>query len=121
MLKVDPLNNFNNNINIGRSNLRANVNVNLTKTTKIATKYYSLFERYNGPTVSANDIFGMVLKRTLQTSQKCLTETKLPSTTTIRCLVTRKWWISNPYAEMVKGYKDPFLILLWPNFLLSKI
>jgi hypothetical protein len=36
--------------------------VNLTKTTKIATKYYSLFERYNGPTVSANDIFGMVVQ-----------------------------------------------------------
>ena len=62
LLKVEPLNNFNNNINIKRSNLRANVNVNLSKTTKIATKYYSLFERYNGPTTSANDIFGMVVQ-----------------------------------------------------------
>ena len=49
LLKVDPLNNFNNNIDINRSNLRANVNINLTKTTKISVKFNSFFERYNGP------------------------------------------------------------------------
>ena len=57
LLKVDPLNNFNNNIDINRSNLRANININLTKTTKVAAKFYSLFERYNGPIVGASDIF----------------------------------------------------------------
>ncbi|MGB2342605.1 MAG: SusC/RagA family TonB-linked outer membrane protein, partial [Flavobacteriaceae bacterium] len=36
LLKVDPLNNFNNNIDINLSNLRANININLTKTTEIA-------------------------------------------------------------------------------------
>ena len=77
LLKVEPLNNFNNNINIKRSNLRANVNVNLSKTTKIATKYYSLFERYNGPTTSANDIFGMVVQANLQIFQKYILQTKI--------------------------------------------
>jgi hypothetical protein len=38
LLKVDPLNNFNNNIDITRSNLRANINVNLSKTTEVAVK-----------------------------------------------------------------------------------
>ena len=42
LLKVDPLNNFNNNIDINRSNLRANININLTKTTKVAAKYLNL-------------------------------------------------------------------------------
>ena len=49
-MKVDPLNNFNNNIDIKRSNLD-NINIDLTSTTKIAVKFYSLFERYNGPSV----------------------------------------------------------------------
>ena len=61
LLKVDPLNNFNNNIDINRSNLRANININLTESTKIAVKFYSLFERYNGPSESANSIFGNVM------------------------------------------------------------
>ena len=62
LLKVDPLNNFNNNIDINRSNLRANINIDITKTSEIAVKFNSLFQRYNGPTVSANDIFGMVMQ-----------------------------------------------------------
>ena len=54
LLKVDPLNNFNNNIDINRSNLRANINIDLTKTTELAVKFSSLFERYNGPVSSTN-------------------------------------------------------------------
>jgi TonB-linked SusC/RagA family outer membrane protein len=46
LLKVDPHSNFNNNINIDRYNLRANININLTKTTKMAAKFYSLFDQY---------------------------------------------------------------------------
>ena len=59
LLKVDPLNNFNNNIDINLSNLRANINIDLTKTTEIAVKFNSLFERYNGPISDAGGIFGI--------------------------------------------------------------
>ena len=109
LLKVEPLNNFNNNISIKRSNLRANVNVNLTKTTKIATKYYSLFERYNGPTVSANDIFGMVVQANPANFPKVYD----PDENTINfnhSLFGNKGngGFPNPYADMVKGYKDRF-------------
>ena len=61
LLKVDPLNNFNNNIDINRSNLRANINIDLTKTTELAVKFSSLFERYNGPVSSATDIYRSVM------------------------------------------------------------
>ena len=109
LLKVEPLNNFNNNINIKRSNLRANVNVNLSKTTKIATKYYSLFERYNGPTTSANDIFGMVVQANPANFPKVYS----PDENTMNfnhSLFGNKGngGFPNPYAEMVKGYKDRF-------------
>lgn len=109
LLKVDPLNNFNNNIDINRSNLRANINVNLTKTTKLSTKYYSLFERYNGPTVSANDIFGLVA----QANPANFPKAYQPDANTINFNHTLfgnkgNGGFPNPYAEMVKGYKDRF-------------
>ncbi len=109
LLKVDPLNNFNNNIDINRSNLRANVNINLTSTTKIAVKFNSQFERYNGPIDNANDIFGMVMQANPVNFPKYYTfeDEVLKSNHT---LFGNKGngGFPNPYAEMVKGYKDRF-------------
>lgn len=109
LLKVDPLNNFNNNIDINRSNLRANVNVNLTKTTKIAVKYYSLFQRYNGPIDDANSIYTKVADANPANFPKVFT----PDENTINfnhSLFGNKGngGYPNPYAEMVRGYKDRF-------------
>ena len=108
LLKVDPLNNFNNNIDIKRSNLRANINIDLTNTTKIAVKFYSLFERYNGPSVSANDIFGSVMQANPANFPKYFNyEDNLGYNHT---LFGNKGngGFPNPYADMVKGYKDRF-------------
>ena len=62
LLNVDPLSNFNSNIKINRSNLRANINIDLTSSTEVAVKFSSLFERYNGPINSGSDIFKSVMK-----------------------------------------------------------
>ena len=108
LLKVDPLNNFNNNIDIKRSNLRANINIDMTSTTKIAVKFYSLFERYNGPSVSANDIFGSVMQANPANFPKYFNyEDNLGYNHT---LFGNKGngAFPNPYADMVKGYKDRF-------------
>ena len=108
LLKVDPLNNFNNNIDIKRSNLRANINIDLTNTTKIAVKFYSLFERYNGPSVSANSIFGSVMQANPANFPKYFTyEDNLGYNHT---LFGNKGngGFPNPYADMVKGFKDRF-------------
>ena len=48
-LKIDPQNNFNNNINFKRISLRSNVNVNLTPTTEVALKFNGNFDDYIGP------------------------------------------------------------------------
>lgn len=109
LLRVDPLNNFNNNIDISRSNLRANININLTKTTKVAAKFYSLFERYNGPIVSASDIFYQVSQANPANFPKVYEadeNTQLFNHT----LFGNKGngGFPNPYAESVKGFKDRF-------------
>ncbi|MGK0323941.1 MAG: TonB-linked SusC/RagA family outer membrane protein, partial [Polaribacter sp.] len=109
LLKVDPLNNFNNNIDISRSNLRANININLSKTTKVAAKFYSLFERYNGPIVGASDIFYQVA----QANPANFPKTYDPDEATANFNHTLfgnkgNGGFSNPYAESVRGYKDRF-------------
>lgn len=111
LLKVDPLNNFNNNIDINKYNLRANVNIKLSKTTKVAVKFSSLFDKYNGPVVEANDIFAQVMQSNPvdypQYYEKT-PETEYVGHTMFGYLGTPNPDRPNPYAEMVKGYKDRF-------------
>jgi TonB-linked SusC/RagA family outer membrane protein len=109
LLKVDPLNNFNNNININRSNLRANININLTKTTNIAVKFNSFFERYNGPIESANDIFGKVAQANPVNFPKFYTfENQFSEYNHTLFGNKGNGGFPNPYADMVRGYKDRF-------------
>lgn len=109
LLKVDPLNNFNNNININRSNLRANININLTKTTNIAVKFNSFFERYNGPIESANDIFGKVAQANPVNFPKFYTFENQYSQYNHTLFGNKgNGGFPNPYADMVRGYKDRF-------------
>lgn len=110
LLQVDPLNNFNNNIDINQSNLRANININLTNTTKIAVKFNSLFERYNGPISDAGSIFGMVSQASPVNFPKFYTFDAESSLKYNHTLFGNKGngGFVNPYAEMVRGYKNRF-------------
>jgi TonB-linked SusC/RagA family outer membrane protein len=104
LLKVDKLNNFNNNISIVRFNIRSNVIFKLTSTTTLDTRITGRFQTYNGPYNSASNIFRMVMtgnpvdfpaiwdpdeKR--KNSRYTLFGNTVPQKV-------------NPYAEMVRGY-----------------
>ena len=109
LLKVDNLNNFNNNIDINRYNLRANVNMNITKTTEIAVKFYSLIDRYNGPIEDANSIFASVMQANPVNFPKYYEkdeETQFLNHTLFGNKGNGGY--PNPYADMVRGYKDRF-------------
>ena len=109
LLKIDPLNNFNNNIDINRSNLRANININLTKTTKVAAKFYSLFERYNGPIVSASDIFRQVAQANPANFPKVFDSDETTANFNHTLFGNKgNGGFPNPYAESVRGFKDRF-------------
>ncbi len=121
LLKVDNLNNFNNNIDINRYNLRANVNISLTKTTKAAVKFYSLFDRYNGPVDDANSIFQSVMQANPVNFPKYYEkdeETQYLNHT----LFGNKGngGMPNPYSDMVKGYKDRFTSTILSQFQLEQ-
>ena len=121
LLKVDNLNNFNNNIDINRYNLRANVNINLTKTTRAAVKFYSLFDTYNGPVNDANSIFGSVMQANPVNFPKYYPKAE-PYLYVNHTLFGNKGngGMPNPYADMVKGYKDRFTSTILSQFQLEQ-
>jgi TonB-linked SusC/RagA family outer membrane protein len=114
VLKVDPLNNFNNNIAIQRFNIRANVDFNFTKTTKGALKMYQLYDIYNGPHNEATDIFNSVMRANPVDFPKAYDKSADYAKEFIYVKHTLFGNVSdtgrgiNPYAQMVSGYRDRF-------------
>lgn len=111
LMKVDKLNNYNNNININRYNLRANIDVNLTRTTKASVKIYSLLERYNGPASETSSIFSSVMKANPVNFPKSYSKDIDKSYYYVNHILfgnMGQGTYPNPYAELVSGYKDRF-------------
>ncbi|MDR1341600.1 MAG: TonB-dependent receptor [Prevotellaceae bacterium] len=109
LLKEDPRNKFNSNININRVHMRSNVVFDITKTTTLDTRIQAEFERYNGPFNSAGDIFNMVMDVNPvdfpavyepDEAHRFVSHTLFGSTLVDGAIK------SNPYAEMVKGYQS---------------
>jgi TonB-linked SusC/RagA family outer membrane protein len=106
LLKVDKRNNFNNNINIDRFNLRSNVIFKLTKTTTLDTRLSGRYERYTGPYVSAGSIFNMVMDGN-PVDFPAIYEPDEANLYTKHVLFGNSTSMkANPYAEMVRGYED---------------
>ena len=58
ILKVDPRNNFNNNINLDIYTLRSNVNIDVSKTTELKVSLDGTFEDYSGPSAADRQCTG---------------------------------------------------------------
>ncbi len=117
LLKVDDLNNFNNNIDIDRYDMRANINIELSSTTRVAVKFYSLFDRYNGPVNDANSIFSSVMQANPVNFPKYylpLDESQYYNHTLFGNKGNGN--MPNPYANMVQGYKDRFSSTILAQF-----
>lgn len=106
-LKVDKLNNFNNNIKLNRYSLRSNVNINVTKTTEIRVRLQGTFDDYRGPIDGGSNLY-----RKVMSSNPVLFPAYFPPdqanqyTQHILFGNYDKAQYVNPYADMVKGYKD---------------
>ncbi|MDR0386338.1 MAG: TonB-dependent receptor [Prevotellaceae bacterium] len=109
LLKVAQLNNFNNNIDIQRYNLRSNVIFKLTPTTTLDARIQGRFEKYNGPAVETKDVFKQVMDGNPVDFPPIY-----PSDDAhrhLRHILFGSAYLDdgkmklNPYAEMVKGYE----------------
>lgn len=109
LLKVDNqdnLNNFNNNIDIKRFHLRTNVNFNFGKTTKLDTRIYGRFQRYNGPYTSASSLFNQVMDSNPVDFPAVWKPDQRNESTRWTLFGNLDPMKTNPFAQMVRGYRE---------------
>jgi TonB-linked SusC/RagA family outer membrane protein len=121
MLNVDNRNNFNSNINLKTYELRSNVNINLTKTTEAGVRLYGTFDDYTGPISGGTEMYKMVMR-----ANPVLFPAYFPTDEEHRYVQHTMFGnyadgnYLNPYAEMVKGYKDYTKSLVLAQFELKQ-
>jgi len=106
ILKVDKRNNFNNNIAINNYDLRSNVNINVTNTTELIVRFSANFEEYRGPLLGGTDMYNLMVH-----SNPVLFPAYYPADEEFQYaqhILFGNYNNSkiNPYAEMVRGYKE---------------
>ena len=108
ILNVAKENNFNSNIEINRYLLRSNVNINVTKTTELVVRLNGTFEDYSGPLEGGSDTYKKVM-RTSATLFHPFYQADKDNEFTDHILFGNHEagaGYLNPYADMVKGYKE---------------
>lgn len=107
ILKNNRLNNFKNNIDIDRFNILANITMDLTPTTAFDINMNSIFENYTGPLDNTDDVFKSVMnsnpvefpKFYLPDEDHAYVKHTLFGSDATGSMM-------NPFAQMVRGYKD---------------
>jgi TonB-linked SusC/RagA family outer membrane protein len=107
ILKVDKRNNFNNNIDYKKYLLRSNVNINLTTSTEMIVRLHGMFSDNQGPLTGGSDLY----KKILNVSPVRFPAYFEPDETFrgaghILFGGDSDENYLNPYAEMLKGYKQ---------------
>lgn len=107
-LKIDPRNNFNNNIKFNRISLRSNINVNLTKTTQVALKFNGNFDDYTGPLDGGELVYQKAMKTNPVLYPKEYEPDNIFQNTTHPLYGNYGQFgdYLNPYADLMRGYKD---------------
>lgn len=107
LLKVDNRNNFNNNIDFKSYSLRSNVNIDLTKSTELIVRLSGNFDDYSGPIET-----GTTMYRNVMRSNPVLFPAYYPIDEDhkfVRHIMFGNAFGNNyinPYADMVRGYRD---------------
>src|SRR5690606_29224362 len=107
LLKVDNRNNFNNGIDLKTYGLRSNVNINLTKTTEAIVRLNSTWTDYTGPLGNGADFYRQII-RTDPVLFPAYYEPDESNRTTEHILFGNAGAgdYLNPYANLMKGYRD---------------
>ena len=107
ILRVDKQNNFNNNIDLKKYLLRSNININVTNTTEVITRLHGTFDDYTGPIDGGKAMYQKVMR-----SNPVLFPAYYPKDEEhqhVQHILFGNYDTGNylnPYADMVKGYKD---------------
>ncbi|TKG88765.1 TonB-dependent receptor [Puteibacter caeruleilacunae] len=121
ILKVPSESNFNNNIDFKKYLLRSNINVNLTKTTEAIIRFQAGIDDYKGPLEGGAEVYKMVM-RTNPVLFPAFYEPDEANKYKDRIFFGNyseeegSDLYINPYAELVKGYKDKSTARLLSQF-----
>lgn len=115
VLKVDKRNNFNNNIDLKTYQLRSNITINLTKSTRVVARLTGTFDDYTGPIDGGAGMYRKVMRanpvrfpatfpadEARQFTQHTLFGNSTSGSTPDGGFLP----YLNPYADMVRGFKD---------------
>lgn len=108
IMKVDPVNSFNNNIKLDKYTVRSNTNINLTKKTELAIRVSGTFDTYQGPIQGGSDMYQKAIKANPVLFPAIFRPDEAHRNVN---------WVlfgnkgdggeyMNPYAEMLRGYKE---------------
>ncbi|MDR1154755.1 MAG: SusC/RagA family TonB-linked outer membrane protein, partial [Bacteroidales bacterium] len=106
-LHIDKRNNFNTNVNLMQYAIRANVNMNITKTTELVLRLSSSFDEYTGPIDGGTEVYRKVMQAN-PTLFKPYYEPDEATKNLNRVLFGNYGMANylNPYADALRGYKD---------------
>ncbi len=116
ILKVSPVNNFNNNVKLQNYQLRSNININITPTTEAIVRLSGNFDEYNGPITADGSFSSDLYHRALHTSPVLFPAFFPGDSSTFNTHIlfgnsamgtgsAGEVGYVNPYAEMMRGYK----------------
>ncbi|GAB6120050.1 TonB-dependent receptor [Dysgonomonas termitidis] len=107
VLKVDKRNNFNNNIDLKKYLIRSNININLTSSTEAIVRLHGTFDDYTGPVNGGTDMYKKILQVSpVRFPAYFAPDDKYANVSHILFGGYQGDQYMNPYAEMVKGYKQ---------------
>ena len=109
VLKNEGLNDYNSNINYQRYTVRSNTNIDLTKTTEVILRIHGNFDDYVGPLDGGDQLFNKVMRSSPVLFPKSYPATGIYEKSTHVLFGNSNEGGSkyiNPYADMVKGYKE---------------
>ncbi len=108
ILKVDQRNNFNSNIDLKSFNLRSNVELNVAKATKVGIRLNGNFDAYEGPLDGGKGMYQKIMRTNPVLFQPYYNVEEGTGGTAKHIMFgnTANGEYLNPYADMVKGYKQ---------------
>lgn len=107
VIKNDKLNNYNSDINLQRYSVRSNTNIDLSKSTEFVIRVNGNFDDYSGPIDTGDDLFRKVMNASPVLYPKSYPAVgDRANATHILFGGTSQRQFINPYADMVRGYKE---------------
>ncbi len=107
LLKMDKLNNFNNNVNFKVMNLRSNIGINITKSTTAMVRTVANLQNYQGPPTSGSEAYNLALRANpvlflpVYEAGPELSYVKHPLFGN-----SGDGQYANPYAQIMRGYSE---------------